>query len=197
MSETLADADAGKVEYIDIVRVNGDNDVGKNIDIIQHYFAEKRGVETLNCRSDLKPNELNAYLPYIEILAPITVCHAGCEQVEDAKFRLVGTKLDALHGEATGKLMSEIWDDDALAAFCGAMNYCTKKKAAAVFCSPALLFGRTNLKIAYLMVPFKGEDGNVCQFLVFADICRVGLAGEHLTGDNLPDPLGGYSILNF
>ncbi len=143
------------------------------------YFQSKKNNRSFNRRSDLVPSELRSFLPYFTLLdCQMEDSPAGPVFV-DAKFRLVGTKMAGLYGEATGKLVSEHHGLEALERVRKIAEYCIENRTMAVGRSSALSQGRPFLDVTVLYVPFADEDdAAVTQFLVFSDILRLELQAK-------------------
>jgi len=158
---------------------------------VHQYFENKKQGRTFNSRKDLNPPELAAYLPYVTILDVIDDPDSANQRIADGRFRLVGTKVVTLYGEATGKLVSEHHGEEILGRVRKIANFCVQEKCDAVGRSAALSNGRPSLEVTILYVPFSDDQESVTQFLIFADICRIDVEGTRHEGNRLPEVLGG------
>ena len=69
---------------------------------LAEYWLAKRGDRAMPFRSDIRPTEIPALLPYL-------IINEVVDNGEDFRIRLYGTELSRLSGEErTGKLISEI-----------------------------------------------------------------------------------------
>lgn len=166
-------------------------ETSKAVRFVHQYFEDKKKGRTFNRRRDLNPPELAAYLPYITILEAIDDPDSSEQRIADARFRLIGTKVSMLYGEATGKLVSEHHGEEILGRVRKIADFCVQEKCDAVGRSAALAHGRSSLEVTILYVPFSDDDIRVNQFLIFADICRLDINGKRLPGDRLPEVLSG------
>ena len=192
-------------EDFKVWRVGDAPECSKAVRFVDRYFEDKKKGRTFNQRRDLSPFELATYLPYVTILEPIysdapanspTDVSADIKTkkeeapcIVDACFRLVGTKIVSLYGEATGKLVSEHHGSEILERVRKIANFCIHEKSSAVGKSAALAHGRTRLEVTLLYVPFSEDDTHVNQLFIFADICRIDVAGNRQPGDRLPEAL--------
>lgn len=156
--------------------------VSKAVRFIHQYFDRKKKGKKYNRRSDLMPADLAPYLPCFTILDLIrpAVGAASSEKdtaysMQDGRFRLVGTRVAVLYGEATGKSVAEHHGEEILARVKKATEFCMQQQCNAICRSVALAEDRPSLDVTLLYIPFSADDELVDQFLVFADIQRVEL----------------------
>lgn len=172
-------------------------EISKAVRFVHDYFENKKEGRTYNSRRDLNPADLAAYLPYITMIEAIDQDVDGEQRIVDARFRLIGTKVAMLYGDATGKLVSEHHGEEILGRVRKIADFCVRDKTAAVGRSAALAHGRPSLEVTILYIPFSDDDERVNQLLIFADICRVDMEGNRQSGDRLPEPLMPYEPVKY
>jgi hypothetical protein len=159
---------------------------------VDRYFERKRGGRTFNKRADLNPSDLAPYLPYITLIDVIDKDEPGPQCIEDGRFRLVGTKVAVLYGNATDRLVSEHHSEEILGRVRLIADFCISEKSPAVGRSAALANGRPSIEVTLLYVPLSEDDERVSQFMIFADICSLDSEGKRQGGDRLPEAIGGH-----
>lgn len=137
-------------------------------EVFSHMEA-KRSDRTFCSRGDVSPSELRKFLPWITILEPVFDT-AG--QVSDARYRLMGTEISMLYGEATGELISSYHGEAVQRRVCRIANHCLETRAAAIGLSKALSNGRHSVDVSVLYIPLSADGETVSQFLIYSAVER-------------------------
>lgn len=138
------------------------------------FMSGARGDRQFNSRSDVSPVKLKGYLPRITILEPI---FDSTGKVSDARYRLMGTEISALYGEATGKLVSQYHGDEVCGRVAEISNHCIEQRAPALGLSKALSNGRSFVNVSVLYFPLSADQKTVNQFLIYSAVERVSIGG--------------------
>ncbi|NVJ71263.1 MAG: PAS domain-containing protein [Alphaproteobacteria bacterium] len=137
-------------------------------------LAEKKGDRRFNNRADVAPSSLGRYLPHITILEPL---YDDAGLVVDARYRLMGTEISALYGEATGKLVSDYHGEDVRRRVCKISNHCLESGKPALGLSKALSDGRQFVDVSVLYFPLSADDETVDQFFIYSAVERNPMGG--------------------
>jgi|GEM_PF-4530293 len=145
---------------------------------IVEYFEEKRGDKPYNQRADLQPKELARFLPFFAIMDVVGFLGTATDLLQDARLRLMGTKVATMFSDGTGKLMSEHFTAEMVKSFQYLANFCMFEKAPSVARSDIFSGGRSSRQVSILLVPFSDDSIRVGQFLMFVDACYVDPRGS-------------------
>lgn len=133
------------------------------------HMEAKRADRQYCSRRDVSPAQLGKFLPRITILEPV-FDDAG--SVVDASYRLMGTEISTLYGEATGELISSYHGEMVQARVCEIANFCIQSKGPAIGLSKALSNGRQSVDVSVLYVPLSADGETVNQFLIYSAVER-------------------------
>lgn len=157
---------------------------------VNRYFEVKREGRRFNSRSDLCPKDLARFLPYITLVDAIDDRSDGGQRIADGRFRLVGTKVSMLFGNATGKLVSEHHTEEILGRVLAIANFCVQERSPLVGRSAIIAVERPHIDVTLLYLPFSEDQQRISQFLIFADVFKLDAAGQRRRGEYLPEVLG-------
>lgn len=163
-----------RADHFYIVTVEEGLAIREDMAALIDLMATKRGDRQFNSRSDVSPAKLSKYLPRITILEPV-FDEAG--QVVDARYRLMGTEISSLYGEATGKLISEYHGEQVLRRVCRISNHCIDSQKPALGLSKALSDGRDYVDVSVLYFPLSKDGENVDQFFIYSAVERARVGG--------------------
>lgn len=152
---------------------------------IRKYFEEKRGANSFNQRADLQPRELAQFLPFFAIMDVIGFPNAASGPLQDARLRLMGTKVAAMYSDGTGKLISEHFGAEMVHCFQYLAKFAIHEKAPSIARAGVFSGGRSSRQVSILLVPFSEDKLRVDQFLMFLDVCYVDLDGNFLSSREL------------
>jgi len=144
-------------------------DLSDNMRFLLSYFDGKRDGRTLNRRSDLVPSRLAKLLPRVTLL---DVHYDRSGTLSDASYRLMGTDIASLYGEATGARISEFHDRAVLSRVKEIGTWCIDHKVPALGESIGLSGGRPYLSVRVLYIPFSEDDTHISQFFIYSGIRR-------------------------
>ncbi|NVJ97087.1 MAG: PAS domain-containing protein [Alphaproteobacteria bacterium] len=140
--------------------------------VMDHMEAKRAGRQFCS-RKDVSPGQLGKYLPRITILEAV---YDDAGVVIDARYRLMGTEISMLYGEATGQLISSYHGPHVLQRVCRITNHCIEAGGPALGLSKALSDGRQSVDVSVLYIPLSPDDKNVDQFLIYSAVERKSLA---------------------
>lgn len=159
-----------RADHFYVVPLDDDTPVREDMAWMLQHMAERRGGAAMNRRRDVSPAALRTYLPRITLLEPV---YDDDSQVVDARYRLMGTEISALYGEATGQLISDYHGDRIRDRVCRISNACIGSKGPMLGLSKALSGGHHYMDVSVLYFPLS-EDGEVVQqFLVYSAVERA------------------------
>ncbi|WP_286828785.1 MULTISPECIES: PAS domain-containing protein [Kordiimonas] len=159
-----------RADHFYVVTVEDGLAIREDMAALVDLMAAKRGDRPFNSRSDVSPSSLSKYLPRITILEPVKD-DAG--NVVDARYRLMGTEISSLYGEATGKLISEYHGEQVQRRVCRIANHCIESRKPALGLSKALSDGREYVDVSVLYFPLSKDGETVDQFFIYSAVERA------------------------
>ncbi|TNE60852.1 MAG: PAS domain-containing protein [Alphaproteobacteria bacterium] len=144
-------------------------DLSDNMRFVLGYFADKRQGRAFNRRADLVPSAMARLLPRITILDAV---YDTDGRFTDASYRLMGTDIAGLYGEATGKMISSYHDGAALARVREIASHCIETGRPALGESIGLSGGKPFLTVRVLYIPFSEDGETISQFFIYSGIRR-------------------------
>lgn len=162
-------ADALTADDFRVVSISDDLPMREDMGAVLAHMEARRADRTYCSRADVSPAALGKYLPRITILEPVFDAEGV---VTDARYRLMGTEISGLYGEATGELISSYHGEQVLARVCRIANHCIQTKAPALGLSKALSNGRQTVDVSVLYVPLSSDNETVNQFFIYSAVER-------------------------
>jgi len=159
-----------RADHFYVVTVEEGMAIREDMAALVELMAKSRGDRPFNSRADVSPSRLSKYLPRITILEPV-FDEEG--QVVDARYRLMGTEISSLYGEATGQLISDYHGDQVLRRVCRISNHCIETRMPALGLSKALSDGREYVDVSVLYFPLSKDGESVDQFFIYSAVERT------------------------
>lgn len=159
-----------RADHFYVVTVEDGLAIREDMATLVAQMAEKRGDRPFNSRADVSPSKLGKILPRITILEPV---YDEGGKVVDARYRLMGTEISTLYGEATGKLISEYHGEQVQSRVCRIANHCIESRKPALGLSKALSDGREYVDVSVLYFPLSEDGERVNQFFIYSAVERA------------------------